>query len=239
MATTVEASGLRRHFGGTKALDGLDLSVEAGTIVGLLGPNGAGKSTAVRVLTTLLRPDGGRATVAGYDVVDEAPEVRRTIGLAGQYAALDEALTGRPANLFDDRSAQPGIQLARGQPAICPAAGAVRPDRHGQPLAQDVLGWDASPSGSGRPRWWPGHRGPLLRRAHHRAGPPDPPGHVGCDREFVGDGTTVLRTTQYLEEADHLADRVMVIDGGRVIAEGTRSAEDKRRRRTDSDHGRS
>ncbi len=218
MATTVEASGLRRHFGGTKALDGLDLSVEAGTIVGLLGPNGAGKSTAVRVLTTLLRPDGGRATVAGYDVVDEAPEVRRRIGLAGQYAALDEALTGR-ANL-----------VMVGQ--LCRLSGRQARRRADELLARfDLL--DAA--GRGVKTYSGGMRRRLDLAASLVARPVvlflDEP-TTGLDprsrlvmwdviRDLVADGTTVLLTTQYLDEADQLADRVAVIDGGRVIAEGT------------------
>ncbi len=218
MALTVEASALRRHFGSMKALDGLDLAVEAGAIVGLLGPNGAGKSTAVRVLTTLLRPDGGRATVAGYDVVDEAPEVRRRIGLAGQYAALDEALTGR-ANL-----------VMVGQ--LCRLSG--RQARH---RADELLGrFDLlHAAGRGVKTYSGGMRRRLDLAASLVARPVvlflDEP-TTGLDprsrlvmwdviRDLVADGTTVLLTTQYLDEADQLADRVAVIDEGRVIAEGT------------------
>jgi len=218
VALAVEASELTRRFGSTTALDGLDLAVEAGTVVGLLGPNGAGKTTAVRVLTTLLRPDRGTARVAGHDVVSEAGEVRRLIGLAGQYAALDESLSGR-ANL-----------VMVGQ--LCRLSGRRARRRADELLARfDLL--DAARRGV--KTYSGGMRRRLDLAASLVARPEvlflDEP-TTGLDprsrlvmweviRTLVADGTTVLLTTQYLDEADQLADRVVVVDHGRVIAEGT------------------
>jgi ABC-2 type transport system ATP-binding protein len=214
----IEAEGLVKHYGTTKALDGLDLTVGQQTVYGLLGPNGAGKTTAVRVLATLLRPDGGRARVDGHDVVAEAAVVRQTIGLTGQYAALDEYLTGRSNLVMIGR-------LSR----LTTRAATRRADelleRFG--LAEAATRAVKTYSGGMRRR---------LDLAASLIGNPsvlflDEP-TTGLDptaralmwdivRELVADGTTLLLTTQYLDEADQLADRIAVIDGGRVIAEGT------------------
>jgi len=214
----IEAEGLVKHYGKTKALDGLDLTVGQRTVYGLLGPNGAGKTTAVRVLATLLRPDGGRARVDGHDVVAEAAVVRRTIGLTGQYAALDEYLTGRSNLVMVGR-------LSR----LTTRAATRRADelleRFG--LAEAATRAVKTYSGGMRRR---------LDLAASLIGHPsvlvlDEP-TTGLDpsaralmwdivRELVADGTTLLLTTQYLDEADQLADRIAVIDGGKVIAEGT------------------
>jgi ABC-2 type transport system ATP-binding protein len=214
----IEAEGLVKHYGKTKALDGLDLTVGQRTVYGLLGPNGAGKTTAVRVLATLLRPDGGRARVDGHDVVAEAAVVRRIIGLTGQYAALDEYLTGRSNLVMIGR-------LSR----LTTRAATRRADelleRFG--LAEAATRAVKTYSGGMRRR---------LDLAASLIGHPsvlflDEP-TTGLDptaralmwdivRELVADGTTLLLTTQYLDEADQLADRIAVIDGGRVIAEGT------------------
>ena len=214
----IEAEGLVKHYGKTKALDGLDLTVAQRTVYGLLGPNGAGKTTAVRVLATLLRPDGGRARVDGHDVVAEAATVRRTIGLTGQYAALDEYLTGQSNLVMIGR-------LSR----LTARAATRRADelleRFG--LAEAATRAVKTYSGGMRRR---------LDLAASLIGHPsvlflDEP-TTGLDptaralmwdivRELVADGTTLLLTTQYLDEADQLADRIAVINGGRVIAEGT------------------
>jgi len=217
----IEAEGLVKHYGKTKALDGLDLTVGQRTVYGLLGPNGAGKTTAVRILATLLRPDGGRARVDGHDVVAEAAVVRRTIGLTGQYAALDEYLTGRSNLVMVGR-------LSR----LTTRAATRRADelleRFG--LAEAATRAVKTYSGGMRRR---------LDLAASLIGYPsvlflDEP-TTGLDpsaralmwdivRELVADGTTLLLTTQYLDEADQLADRIAVIDGGKVIAEGTPTA---------------
>jgi ABC-2 type transport system ATP-binding protein len=218
MELAIEASSLERRFGSTKALDSLDLAVETGTVFGLLGPNGAGKTTAVRVLTTLLRPDGGWARVVGYDVVTDAPDVRRRIGLAGQYAALDESLTGR-ANL-----------IMVGQ--LCRLSG-----RRARQRADELLcRFDLTDAASRGVKTYSGGMRRRLDLAASLIARPevlflDEP-TTGLDprsrlvmwdviRSLVADGTTVLLTTQYLDEADQLADRVAVVDQGRVIAEGT------------------
>jgi daunorubicin resistance ABC transporter ATP-binding subunit len=211
----IEAEGLVKHYGTTKALDGLDLTVGQRTVYGLLGPNGAGKTTAVRVLATLLRPDGGRARVDSHDVVSEAAVVRRTIGLTGQYAALDEYLTGR-SNL---------VMIGRLSRRAATRRADELLERFG--LAEAATRAVKTYSGGMRRR---------LDLAASLIGHPsvlflDEP-TTGLDptaralmwdivRELVADGTTLLLTTQYLDEADQLADRIAVIDGGRVIAEGT------------------
>jgi daunorubicin resistance ABC transporter ATP-binding subunit len=213
----IEADGLVKHYGKTKALDGLDLTVPAGTVYGLLGPNGAGKTTAVRILATLLRPDGGRARVLGRDVVADAPAVRRTIGLTGQYAALDEYLTGR-ANLIMIG------QLSR-------LTGRAARRRADELLEQ----FDLTAAASRAVKTYSGGMRRRLDLAASLIGHPavlflDEP-TTGLDpsaralmwdivRQLVADGTTLLLTTQYLDEADVLAARVAVIDGGKVIAEG-------------------
>jgi ABC-2 type transport system ATP-binding protein len=214
----IEAEGLVKNFGKTKALAGFDLTVPAGTVYGLLGPNGAGKTTAVRVFATLLRPDGGRARVLGRDVAAEAAEVRRQIGLTGQYAALDEYLTGR-ANLIMIG------QLSR----LTPAAARRRADEMLERFSLTEAAGRAVKTYSGGMRR-------RLDLAASLIGYPsvlflDEP-TTGLDpnaramtweivRELADSGTTLLLTTQYLDEADQLARRIAVIDGGRVIAEGT------------------
>jgi daunorubicin resistance ABC transporter ATP-binding subunit len=214
----IEAEGLVKRYGATRALDGLDLRVEQGTVYGLLGPNGAGKTTAVRVLATLLRADGGRARVLGHDVASQAAGVRRLIGLTGQYAALDEYLTGR-SNL-----------IMIGQLSRLTARAARR--RADELLEQ----FDLTEAGSRAVKTYSGGMRRRLDLAASLIGHPavlflDEP-TTGLDpsaralmwdivRQLVADGTTLLLTTQYLDEADQLAGRVAVIDGGKVIAEGT------------------
>jgi ABC-2 type transport system ATP-binding protein len=214
----IEAEGLVKRFGKTKALAGLDLTVPPGTVYGLLGPNGAGKTTAVRVLATLLRPDGGHARVLGRDVVTDAAAVRRTIGLTGQYAALDEYLSGR-ANL-----------VMIGQLSRLTAKAARR-------RADDLLDrFDLTDAASRAVKTYSGGMRRRLDLAASLIGNPavlflDEP-TTGLDpsaralmwdivRGLVAGGTTLLLTTQYLDEADQLAGRIAVIDGGKVIAEGT------------------
>ena len=214
----VEAEGLVKHYGKTKALNGLDLTVARGTVYGLLGPNGAGKTTVVRVLATLLRADGGRARVLGHDVATQAAAVRRVIGLTGQYAALDELLTGR-SNLvmigelsrLTGRAARRRADELLEQFDLTAAAGrAVKTYSGGMrrrlDLAASLIGHPA-----------------MLFLDEPTTGL-DPSARAlmwDIVRQLVADGTTLLLTTQYLDEADQLADRVAVIDGGQVIAEGT------------------
>jgi ABC-2 type transport system ATP-binding protein len=216
----IEAEGLVKAFGRTRALDGLDLQVEAGTILGMLGPNGAGKTTTVRVLSTLLRPDQGTARVTGYDVVTEAAQVRRAIGLTGQYSALDESLTGR-ANL-----------VMVGQ--LCRLSKKQARQRAAELLDQFDL---AGAADRGVKTYSGGMRRRLDLAASLVARPSilflDEP-TTGLDlrsrmvtwdavRALAASGTTVLLTTQQLEEADQLAGTIAVVDRGRVIAEGTSS----------------
>jgi len=217
-APAIEAEGLVKNYGKTRALAGLDLVVPAGTVYGLLGPNGAGKTTAVRVFATLLRPDGGRAQVLGHDVVDQAAEVRRQIGLTGQYAALDEYLTGR-ANL-----------VMIGQLSRLTASAARR-------RADEMLErFSLTEAATRAVKTYSGGMRRRLDLAASLIGYPsvlflDEP-TTGLDpnaramtwelvRELAAEGTTLLLTTQYLDEADQLARRVAVIDDGAVIAEGT------------------
>jgi ABC-2 type transport system ATP-binding protein len=214
----IEAGGLVKVYGSTRALDGLDLQVEAGSILGMLGPNGAGKTTTVRVLSTLLRPDQGAARVAGFDVVAEAAQVRRRIGLTGQYAALDESLTGR-ANL---------IMVSQ----LCRLPRKRARQRAAELLEQFDL---AGAADRGVKTYSGGMRRRLDLAASLVAEPSvlflDEP-TTGLDlrsrmvtwdavRALAAGGTTVLLTTQQLDEADQLADRIAVVDRGRVIAEGT------------------
>ncbi|MFG3701025.1 ATP-binding cassette domain-containing protein [Micromonospora sp. NPDC047620] len=214
----IEAEGLRKRYGGTEALAGLDLTVPAGTVCGLLGRNGAGKTTAVRVLTTLLRPDAGTARVAGADVRRHPDRVRARIGLVGQHAAVDEVLSGRQNLVLFGRLHHLGGARARARAA--------------ELLARfDLTDAADRPAGT--------YSGGMRRRLDLAASlvldPPvlflDEP-TTGLDpraraqvwdavRGLVADGTTVLLTTQYLEEADQLADSVRVVDAGRVIADGT------------------
>jgi ABC-2 type transport system ATP-binding protein len=214
----IEASGLTKRYGTTQALAGVDLQVPTGTILGVLGPNGAGKTTCVRILTTLATPDGGRATVAGHDVVHQAAAVRTCIGVTAQDATVDLALTGRQNLVMIARLSGLGRRAAR-------ARAVELLDRFELTDAAD--------------RVLKGYSGGMRRRLDLAAGivtrPPvlflDEP-TTGLDptsrarmwqviRDLVTDGTTLLLTTQYLEEADQLAERVAVIDHGLVIAEGT------------------
>jgi ABC-2 type transport system ATP-binding protein len=212
------AEGLHKHYGKTHALDGLDLIAEEGTVLGLLGPNGAGKTTAVRILTTLLRPDAGRAEVAGLDVVKDADALRARIGLAGQYAAVDENLTG-----YENLEMWGRLYHLPGKVARMRA----------KELLEQFDLVDASR------RIVKTYSGGMRRRLDLAASliisPPilflDEP-TTGLDIRgrmamwevigtLVADGTTVLLTTQYLEEADQLANQIAVVDHGRVIAKGT------------------
>lgn len=214
----LEAQGLTKRFGTIQALAGLDLAAPAGSILGVLGPNGAGKTTALRILTTLALPDSGRAQVAGYDVVRDPAAVRRNIGVAAQNATLDETLTGRQNLLMVGELSRMRRAEAR-----------VR--------AEELLHTFELTEAAGRVL--KGYSGGMRRRLDLAASmmtrPPvlflDEP-TTGLDptsryrvwsviRALVGEGVTVLLTTQYLDEADQLADRIAVIDHGRVIAEGT------------------
>jgi oleandomycin transport system ATP-binding protein len=218
MTPAFEAEGLVKRFGKTTALAGVDLAARPGTVLGLLGPNGAGKTTAVRILATLLRPDEGRAVVGGLDVVRHAGRVRRMIGLTGQYASVDEDLTGAEnlvliGQLLDLRRKEArtraaellrdfGLDEAADRPAKTYSGGMRRrldlaASLVGRP---DVIYLDEPTTGLD-----PGKRDDVWN----------------IIRSLLGDGVTVLLTTQYLEEADALADEISVVDRGRVIAHGT------------------
>ncbi len=201
-----------------RALDGIDLTVAEGTVLGLLGPNGAGKTTTVRILATLLRPDAGRATVAGFDVVREAQRLRRVIGLSGQYAAVDENLTGRENlwmfgrlyQLRSDEAAKRAGELLDQFDLSDAADRTVKTYSGGMRRRLDLAS-----ALIGRPR--------LLFLDEPTTGL-DPRSRLGMwdvIRGLVRDGTTLLLTTQYLEEADELADTIAVVDHGRIIARGT------------------
>ncbi|MDT9697300.1 ATP-binding cassette domain-containing protein [Streptomyces sp. P17] len=216
--TAIAVEGAHKTYGEKKALDGLDLRVARGTVHGVLGPNGAGKTTLVRILSTLLRPDGGRIEVAGHDVVTEARAVRFRIGLLGQHAALDEELGGRQNLELFGRLYHLGARHAR-----------VRADELLERFGLADTGRKAVRQYSG------GMRRRLDLAASLITDPEvlfldepttglDPRGRAEvwtAVRSLVGGGTTVLLTTQYLEEADQLADRISVVDAGRVIADGT------------------
>ncbi|MGW0593840.1 ATP-binding cassette domain-containing protein [Streptosporangium sp. NPDC002607] len=214
----VVAEGLHKSFGDTHALRGLDLSIPKGTVCGVLGPNGAGKTTAVRILATLSVPDAGHARIAGYDVVREAGKVRERIGLAGQYAAVDEKLTGR-ANLrmFGRLYHLPRRQAHRRADELLERFGLM--DAADRPVAGYSGGMrrrlDLITSLILRPQ--------VLFLDEPTTGlDPRSRGEIWDNvRELVADGTTVLLTTQYLDEADRLADDIAVIDHGQVIATGT------------------
>ncbi len=217
---SVQCIELRKNYGDKAALDGLDLEVKAGTVCGLLGPNGAGKTTAVRILTTLIRPDGGRAEVAGFDVVKHARDVKRRIGLVGQHAAVDEILSGRQNLVMFGRLYHLGAKHAQaradellerfdladtGRKAVKDYSGGMRRRLDlaaSLILAPPVLFLDEPTTGldpRGRNEVWQAVRG------------------------LVSSGATVLLTTQYLEEADQLADQICVINHGKAIANGTPS----------------
>jgi oleandomycin transport system ATP-binding protein len=218
MSNVIEAEGLTKRFGSTQALAGVDLAAREGTVLGVLGPNGAGKTTAVRVLATLVQPDAGRATIAGLDVVRDAAAVRSLIGLTGQYASVDEDLTGTQNLVLI------GELLGLRQ-------------REARARAAELLAWfDLSEAAPRVARTYSGGMRRRLDLAASLVGRPsviflDEP-TTGLDpakreemwdvvRRVVADGATVLLTTQYLEEADALADEITVMDRGRVIAHDT------------------
>jgi oleandomycin transport system ATP-binding protein len=218
MDIAIQAEGLRKRFGDTQALDGVDLVARRGTVLGVLGPNGAGKTTAVRILATLLEPDAGTARVGGFDVVAQPEAVRQTIGLTGQYASVDETLSGTQ-NL-----------VMIGQLLDLPR-------REARARANELLTWFGLTDAADRPaRTYSGGMRRRLDLAASLVGRPavvfldepttglDPAKREdmwGVVRSLVDDGSTVLLTTQYLEEADALADEISVIDHGRVIAHDT------------------
>jgi daunorubicin resistance ABC transporter ATP-binding subunit len=216
--TAILVEGLVKRFGDVVALDGIDFQVPVGTVFGLLGPNGAGKTTAVRILSTILLPDGGRAEVLGHDVVRDPDGVRYRIGLAGQYAAVDPNLTGRENLILTGRLAQLSAGEARQRAdellqRFDLAGAADRPVRTysgGMRRRLDVAAALV-------------HRPPVVFLDEPTTGLDLPSRNElwKMIRELVASGSTVLLTTQYLEEADRLADRVAVVDGGRVIANDT------------------
>ena len=218
MSNAISARGLVKHYGEVRAIDGVDLDVEQGTVVGLLGPNGAGKTTTVKVLATLLKPDSGTATVNGFDVVKNADEVRAQIGLTGQYAAVDEYLTGREnltlfGKLFHldkryvkDRAAELLDRFDLTDAADRPIKTYSGGMRRRLDLAASLIGH------------------PKVLFLDEPTTGLDPRSRLGMwdvIQQLVREGNTVLLTTQYLEEADQLASKIVVIDHGKVIAEGT------------------
>jgi ABC-2 type transport system ATP-binding protein len=218
MTTAIETSSLVKTFGSTRAVDGVDLSIRSGSVYGLLGPNGAGKTTAIRVLATLLRPTSGQAFVLGHDVVREAAQVRRKVSLTGQYASVDEDLTGHENLVLVSRllglswrdAKQRAIELL-GSFGLSDAAGKqVRTYSGGMRRRIDIAASLAT-----RPE--------ILFLDEPTSGLDPRSRNQVWDlvRQIAADGTTVLLTTQYLEEADVLAERLAVVDHGKVIAEGT------------------
>jgi len=220
MTYAIQAEGLVKRFGKTTAVDGVDLAVQPGTVLGLLGPNGAGKTTVVRMLATLLRPDAGVATVGGFDVVRDADQVRAIVGLTGQYAAVDEDLTGFENLLLIGRLLE-------------------MPRARAKQRARELLErFDLADAGGRSAKTYSGGMRRRLDLAASLVSTPailflDEP-TTGLDprsrgevwamiRELVAEGSTVLLTTQYLDEADRLAGEIAVIDHGRVIAGGTPS----------------
>ena len=214
----VRAEGLRKRFGKTQALDGVDLAMRRGTVLGVLGPNGAGKTTAVRVLATLLRPDEGTAFVAGIDVLRHPQEVRRRIGLTGQYASVDEDLTGVQNLVLIGRLLDlPGEQARRRAAELLEwfdlAEAAQRPAKTYSGGMRRRL--DLAASLVGRPEVI------FLDEPTTGLDPAKREDMWGVVRTQVAHGASVLLTTQYLEEADALADEIVVVDHGRVIAHDT------------------
>src|SRR5690349_8062410 len=220
MDDAIRVEQLKKCFGSVTALDGVDFAVPAGTVLGLLGPNGAGKTTAVRILTTILTRDGGVAEVLGIDVGKHPQAVRERIGLAGQYAAVDENLTGNENLWLIGKLSHLASKTIR-------------------PRAEELLvRFDLADAAARPVRTYSGgmrrrldlaaalvHRPEVLFLDEPTTGL-DPQGRTDLWRvieELVADGTTVLLTTQYLEEADRLADNIVVIDHGTIIAEGTAS----------------
>jgi oleandomycin transport system ATP-binding protein len=218
VATVIRAEGLTKRFGGTQALAGVDISAESGQVLALLGPNGAGKTTVVRILSTLLRPDSGRASICGYDVASEAVQVRQLIALTGQYASVDEQLTGTENLIMIGRLLGISRAAARG--------------RAGEMLER----FDLTDAAGRAVKTYSGGMRRRLDLAASLLGEPevlfldepttglDPRGRSqmwDTIREVLAGGATVLLTTQYLEEADELADSIAVIDHGNVVASGT------------------
>jgi len=218
MTNAIEASGLVKRFGKTTALAGVDLVARPGTVLGVLGPNGAGKTTAVRILATLMRPDGGQARVLGYDVVRQAHEVRQLIGLTGQYASVDEGLSGvnnliMIGRLLGESRARARARAGELLERFDLAEAAQRPVKTYSGGMRRRL--DLAASLVGRPR--------VLYLDEPTTGL-DPRSRTDVwrmIRGLVADGVTVLLTTQYLDEADRLAHDIVVIDHGKVIATGT------------------
>jgi ABC-2 type transport system ATP-binding protein len=218
MALAIEVEGLRKSYRSTQALDGLDLMAATGSILGVLGPNGAGKTTAVRILATLMRPDAGRALVAGFDVVRQPAEVRQRISLTGQYAALDEHLTGREnLELVGDLDHLPRAETRRLAGMLLERLELVEPaDRPVQTYS------------GGMRRRLDLAAGIMPRAEVMVLDEPttglDPRSRLAAwelIEELVSDGATVLLTTQHLEEAERLATRIAMVDRGRVVASGT------------------
>jgi oleandomycin transport system ATP-binding protein len=218
MDNVIETHDLRKRFGATQALDGVDLSAQHGTVLGVLGPNGAGKTTAVRVLATLLRPDSGTAMVGGHDVLRDPQQVRQIIGLTGQYASVDEDLTGTQNLMLIGRLLNLSTQQAKAR-------------------AKELLAWfDLTDAANRVAKNYSGGMRRRLDLATSLVGRPaviflDEP-TTGLDpakredmweviRSLVTEGSSVLLTTQYLDEADALADKIAVIDHGKVIAHDT------------------